>query len=76
MGSALITKPRDWPGTLRWTPDLTSRDITNRRVNDIAFTPMESRLRNELITRTYGDLAQAMAEVLGSDNATWTAFGQ
>ena len=42
MGSALITKPRDWPGTLRWTPDLTSRDITNRRVNDIAFTPMEA----------------------------------
>lgn len=66
----------DWPGSLRWHPDLGSRDVSLRRVEDIAFTPMKDRLRNELITRTYGDLAEAMAELLGTENATWTTFGQ
>ena len=37
---------------------------------------MSPRLRNELITRTYGDLAEAMADLLGRDNATWVGFGQ
>jgi hypothetical protein len=66
----------DWPASLRWEPDLGARDVNLSRVTDIAFTPMEPGLRNELITRTYGDLADSMAELLGTENATWTAFGQ
>ncbi|MDH3294211.1 MAG: DUF2236 domain-containing protein [Acidimicrobiia bacterium] len=46
------------------------------RIEDIAFSPMDPRLRNELITRTYGDLAQAMAELFGTTDATWAGFGQ
>lgn len=64
------------PDDLRWVPDLTSRDVGFKRIEDIAFTPMSARLRNELITQAYGDLAQAMAELVGSDDATWAGFGQ
>lgn len=62
--------------TLTWRPDLTSRDVTRERLDAIAFTPMSARLRNELITLAYGDLAQAMAGLLGTTDATWATFGQ
>ncbi|MEM9563757.1 MAG: oxygenase MpaB family protein [Actinomycetota bacterium] len=61
---------------LRWQPRPERRDLTIDRVEDIAFTPMPARVRNELITRTYGDLAQAMAELFGTGDATWTVLGQ
>lgn len=61
---------------LTWRPDLTSREISRERVDAIAFTPTSARVRNELITRTYGDLAQAMAGLLGTNDATWAGFGQ
>ncbi len=76
QGATSSAVATDWPASLRWDPDLAARDVSLRRVTDIAFTPMEPRLRNELITRTYGDLAEAMAELLGTENATWTGFGQ
>lgn len=59
-----------------WHPDLESGLVDRARIEDIAFTPMSTELRNRLITRTYGDLSDAMAEVLGTENATWTGFGQ
>ncbi len=37
---------------------------------------MSAGLRNELITIAYGDIAEAMADVLGTDNATWCSIGQ
>ncbi len=61
---------------LRWQPRPERRDLTIERVEDIAFTPMPARVRNELITRTYGDLAQAMGDLFGTGDATWTVLGQ
>ncbi|MFC7529226.1 hypothetical protein [Actinoplanes sp. GCM10030250] len=61
---------------LRWTPDLGSREADRQRVEDVAFTPMPVRLRNELISRAYGDFAAAMADLLGTGDATWATFGQ
>lgn len=61
---------------LAWDPDLLRRDVGPGRILDIAFTPMPTLLRNELITRTYGDLAQEMAGLLGTRDAPWTTFGQ
>lgn len=61
---------------LRWEPDLTSRRVDRQRIEDIAFTPMSTRLRNELITRTYGDISQQFDEILGRDDVTWAGFGQ
>lgn len=63
-------------GALTWRPDLASREVNRERVDAIAFTPMSARVRNELITRTYGDLAQVMAGLLGTNDATWAAFAQ
>jgi len=57
-------------------PEAAIRLLTRERIEDIAFAPMSPDLRNELITRTYGDLAQAMADLLGTENATWSAFAQ
>ncbi len=37
---------------------------------------MSQRLRNELITQAYGDIAESMATVLGHENATWCSIGQ
>ena len=68
------SEPEPWRSALEWEPDLTSRDRTVARVQAIAFTPMDSRLRNELITRTYFDLATEMSTLVGTD-ATWTTFG-
>ncbi|KAG1648737.1 Baeyer-Villiger monooxygenase [Nymphon striatum] len=61
---------------LRWEPDLASRTVDRDRIRDIAFTPMGTRLRNELITRTYGDISDAFDELLGRDDVTWAGFGQ
>ncbi|MEM7339267.1 MAG: oxygenase MpaB family protein [Actinomycetota bacterium] len=61
---------------LKWQPDLDDRGLTLRRIDSVAFTPMPDRLRNELITRAYGDISDAMANVLGQRNATWATFGQ
>ena len=65
----------DWKAILEWDPDIASRECTVARVQAIAFTPMDTRLRNELITRAYYDLATEMATHVGAD-ATWTTFGQ
>lgn len=64
------------PDDLRWNPDITRRAVDFRRIEDIAFTPMSTSLRNDLITRTYGDLAEAMASLFGTGDATWAGFGQ
>lgn len=61
---------------LTWRPDPADRDVTRERLDAVAFTPMSARLRNELITLAYGDLAQAMAGLLGTTDATWATFGQ
>ncbi|MEM9201819.1 MAG: oxygenase MpaB family protein [Actinomycetota bacterium] len=57
-------------------PDLHSRLVDLDRVEAVAFTPMDSRLRNQLITQTYGDIADAMAEHLGTDDITFCGIGQ
>jgi hypothetical protein len=61
---------------LSWYPDLLSRTVDTPRIKDVAFTPMPVRLRNELISRAYGDIAQEMAGLLGTGDATWATFGQ
>lgn len=63
-----------WRDLLEWDPDVASRECTVARVQSIAFSPMDRRLRNELITRSYYDLATEMATLVGTD-ATWTTFG-
>ncbi|MEZ5230552.1 MAG: hypothetical protein R2710_28950 [Acidimicrobiales bacterium] len=59
-----------------WRPDLSARHYGRERIEHVAFVPMPAALRNELITEAYGDLADAMRMVLGSDDATWCTFGQ
>ncbi len=71
----MSTQPVDLVA-LTWRPDPASREVSRERLDAIAFTPMSARLRNELITRSYGDIAQAMADLLGTSDATWAAFGQ
>lgn len=58
-----------------WVPDLDDRSTTAQRIDTIAFTPMPVRLRNELITQAYGDIAEAMGSVIGTDIATWSNLG-
>ena len=58
-----------------WQPDLYDRSATRERVDTVAFTPMHPRLRNELITQAYGDIAEAMGRVLGTGNASWSSLG-
>ncbi len=57
-------------------PDLGSRDVTLDRVQAVAFTPMDMRARNQLITVAYGDIADSMAELLGTADASFCALGQ
>lgn len=45
------------------------------RMEDVAFTPMDARARNHLITEAYADIADAMAELVGREHITWTALG-
>ena len=59
-----------------WQPLLSSRAVDLPRMMSVAFTPMAPALRNELITEAYGDLATAMADCLGTTDATWCTFGQ
>ena len=61
---------------LDFRPDLSSRDVTWERMEAVAFTPMDARARNQLITVAYGDIADAMATVLGSEDASFCAIGQ
>lgn len=58
-----------------WQPDLYDRSTTKERIDTVAFTPMHPRLRNELITQAYGDIAEAMGQVLGAENASWSNLG-
>lgn len=58
-----------------WQPDLDDRSVTSERIETVAFTPMSPRLRNELITRAYGDIAESMASVFGTADATWANLG-
>ncbi|MEZ5280198.1 MAG: oxygenase MpaB family protein [Acidimicrobiales bacterium] len=61
---------------LDFRPDLSSRDVTWERMEAVAFTPMDARARNQLITVAYGDIADAMATVLGCEDASFCAIGQ
>lgn len=76
MGQDEMTKGTAVPDKLRWEPKIADGLIDRHQVESVAFTPMDARLRNELITDTYGDLAQAMADVVGTSDVTWTALGQ
>lgn len=58
-----------------WLPDLDDRSVSVERIHTVAFTPMHARLRNELITRAYGDIAESMASVFGTTDATWANLG-
>lgn len=53
---------------------LTSPTVTRERVEAIVFGPMEPALRNHLVTLGYVDLANAMADLLGEDDANWYAI--
>ncbi len=59
-----------------WVPRLDDRSISHERIDATVFTPMPVRLRNELITQGYGDLAERMAQVVGAEDATWATIGQ
>ncbi|MEM7140409.1 MAG: oxygenase MpaB family protein [Actinomycetota bacterium] len=51
---------------------LSSREITAERINNIVYEPMSDALRNYLVTVCYVDLSNKMAEVLGtSEDANW-----
>ena len=56
-------------------PDLRDRTNSVRRMRAIAFTPMSAKLRNALIIQAYGDIAEEMAELFGTDDATWVNLG-
>lgn len=53
---------------------LTSPEITRARIEAIVLAPMDPALRNHLITLGYVDLANAMARLLGTDDANWYAI--
>ncbi len=53
---------------------LTSGEISRQRIEAIVFGPIDPALRNHLITLGYVDLANAMAELLGHDDANWYAI--
>jgi len=57
------------------TPDLRDRTNSVRRMRAISFTPMSAKLRNALIIQAYGDIAEEMAELFGTDDATWVNLG-
>ena len=50
---------------------LTSGEVSHRRVEAVTFEPMSDALRNHLVTLTYVELSNAMAELLGHDDANW-----
>ena len=58
-----------------WSPTFFDSAPSRSRVDSIAFVPMGRRLRNELITQCYGDISDAMAGLLGHDDATWATYG-
>lgn len=53
---------------------LSSGEVTRARVEAIGYSPMSDTLRNHLVTLAYVDLSDAMAEVLGHDDANWCAL--
>ncbi len=57
-------------------PRLDERALTLTPVLDIASTPMDPALRNELITLAYQDLAEELSRELGSDFPNWCTFAQ
>lgn len=71
-----IEAPSAPSSPVAWQPLLSSRAVDMPRMMSVAFTPMAPALRNELITEAYGDLGSAMADCLGSTDATWCTFGQ
>ena len=50
---------------------LTSGEISRRRIEAIVYGPMDDALRNHLVTLAYVDLSNAMAELLGTEDANW-----
>ncbi|MDW3220484.1 MAG: oxygenase MpaB family protein [Acidimicrobiales bacterium] len=50
---------------------LSSREITTERINNIVWEPMSDALRNYLVTICYVDLSNRMAELLGDEDANW-----
>ncbi len=65
-----ITEER--PGTA--VGPLTSGEVSRRRVEAIVYGPMDDALRNHLVTLAYVDLSNAMAELLGHDDANWCSL--
>lgn len=57
-----------------WAGPLSSGEVTRARVEAIAYSPMSDTLRNHLVTLAYVDLSDAMAEVLGREDANWCAL--
>ncbi len=53
---------------------LSSGEVTRARVEAIAYSPMSDTLRNHLVTLAYVDLSDAMAEVLGREDANWCSL--
>ena len=53
---------------------LSSGEVTRARVEAIVYAPMSDTLRNHLVTLAYVDLSNAMAELLGHDDANWCAL--
>ncbi len=53
---------------------LTSGEVTRARIEAVVFAPMPDGLRNQLVTLAYVDLSNAMAELLGRDDANWCSL--
>lgn len=53
---------------------LTSTAVTRQRIESIVYAPMSDPLRNHLVTLCYVDLSDAMAELLGYDDANWCSL--
>jgi ER-bound oxygenase mpaB/B'/Rubber oxygenase, catalytic domain len=52
----------------------TSRRVTTKRVYEITQPELDPRKRNELINLTYYDMAEELAQVLGTHDANWCTF--
>ncbi|MEM7338180.1 MAG: oxygenase MpaB family protein [Actinomycetota bacterium] len=53
---------------------LTSTSVSRQRIESIVYAPMSDPLRNHLVTLCYVDLSDAMAELLGHDDANWCSL--
>ncbi len=69
-GSDVVDEP-----LVTMDPDLArvlqSDDVSRARVEAVVFGPVSDVLRNHLVTEAYVDLSNAMARLLGPDDANW-----